>query len=59
MRRPGNLREIAESTLFLVGPASTFMTGEVMTVDDGGRLWGDLWTIERPNYFSEDGQARD
>jgi uncharacterized protein (DUF849 family)/NAD(P)-dependent dehydrogenase (short-subunit alcohol dehydrogenase family) len=49
LRRPGSLREIAESTVFLVSPASTFMTGEVMTVDGGGRLWGDLWTIERPD----------
>ncbi len=59
MRRPGNLREIAESTVFLVSPASSFMTGEVMTVDGGGRLWGDLWTIDRPDYFSDDGHAKD
>lgn len=54
MRRPGSLREIAESAVFLASPASSFMTGEVMTVDGGGRLWGDLWTIERPDYFSDE-----
>jgi citronellol/citronellal dehydrogenase len=22
-----------------------------MTVDGGGRLWGELWTAGRPDYF--------
>lgn len=54
MRRTGSLREIAESAVFLASPASGFMTGELMTVDGGGRLWGDLWTIERPAYFGDE-----
>jgi len=54
MRRTGSLSEIAESAVFLASPASGFMTGEVMTVDGGGRLWGDLWTIERPAYFADE-----
>ncbi len=53
LRRRGTLREIAEAAVFLAGPAASFMTGEVMTVDGGGRLWGEMWTAGRPEYFSE------
>lgn len=51
LKRPGTLREIAEAAIFLASPASTFMTGEVMTVDGGGRLWGELWTAGRPDHY--------
>ena len=51
LKRPGTLREIAEAAIYLASPASTFITGEVMTVDGGGRLWGELWTAGRPDYF--------
>ncbi|HEY2561291.1 MAG TPA: SDR family oxidoreductase [Caldimonas sp.] len=53
LRRPGTLAEIAEAAVFLASPSSSFMTGEVMTVDGGGRLWGELWTAGRPAYFSD------
>lgn len=51
LKRPGSLREIAEAAIYLASPASTFMTGEVMTVDGGGRLWGEIWTAGRPEYY--------
>jgi citronellol/citronellal dehydrogenase len=51
LKRPGTLREIAEAAVFLASPASTFINGEVMTVDGGGRLWGELWTAGRPDYY--------
>jgi citronellol/citronellal dehydrogenase len=51
MKRPASLREIAEAAVFLASPASTFMNGETMTVDGGGRLWGELWTAGRPEHY--------
>lgn len=52
LRRPARPMEIAEACVFLVTPASSFMTGEVMTVDGGGKLWGELWLTGRPEYYS-------
>ncbi len=54
LKRPGTLREIAEAAVFLASPASSFMNGEVMTVDGGGRLWGELWTAGRPDHYRTD-----
>ena len=53
MRRSGSLREISEAAVFLASPAASFMTGEAMTVDGGGRLWGGMWTAGRPAYFAD------
>lgn len=51
LRRLATLAEIAQPAVFLASPAAGFMTGEVMTVDGGGRLWGELWTAGRPEAF--------
>lgn len=51
MRRPGTAMEIAQACVYLSSPAASFITGEVMTVDGGGRLWGELWTAGRPDYY--------
>ena len=52
MRRPGTPMEIAEACVYLSAPSGSFITGEVLTVDGGGRLWGELWTAGRPEYFA-------
>lgn len=51
MRRPGTAMEIAEACIYLSAPSGSFVTGEVLTVDGGGRLWGELWTAGRPEAF--------
>ena len=51
MKRPGTPMEIAEACVYLAGPSGSFITGEVLIVDGGGKLWGELWTAGRPDYF--------
>lgn len=53
MRRPGTAMEIAEACIYLSAPSGSFVTGEVLTVDGGGRLWGELWTAGRPDYYRD------
>ena len=53
MRRPGTAMEIAEACIYLAGPSGSFVTGEVLTVDGGGDLWGELWTNGRPDYYRQ------
>ncbi len=51
MRRPGTAMEMAEACIYMSAPSGSFITGEVLTVDGGGKLWGELWTAGRPDYF--------
>jgi citronellol/citronellal dehydrogenase len=55
MLRMGDAWEVAESTVYLAAPSAGFVTGEVLTVDGGGRLWGELWTAGKPDYFKAGG----
>ncbi len=54
MLRLGDVQDVAEACVYLAGPSGKFITGEVLTVDGGGQLWGDLWTAGRPDYFDVD-----
>jgi citronellol/citronellal dehydrogenase len=51
MKRRGTAMEMAEACVYLSAPSGGFITGEVLTVDGGGRLWGELWTAGRPDWF--------
>lgn len=52
LKRPGSTMEIAETCVFLSAPTASFVTGEVLTVDGGGKLWGELWLAGRPEWYS-------
>jgi len=51
MKRFGSVWDVAEVAAYLGSEASNFMTGEVVTIDGGGRYWGQLWTYDKPEYF--------
>lgn len=50
-RRPAGAIEIVEGCIYLALPSSSFVTGEVLTVDGGQQLWGDVWAVPKPDYF--------
>jgi citronellol/citronellal dehydrogenase len=51
MMRAGSAWDIAEACGYLAGPSGGFVTGETLTVDGGGQLWGETWTTGKPPYF--------
>lgn len=51
MRRMGTVRDVTDAVCYLAGPSGTFITGEVVTVDGGGQVWGDFWAVPRPAWF--------
>src|SRR6202048_3515465 len=52
MMRAGSPWDVAEACVYLTGPSGGFVTGETLTVDGGGQLWGEIWTTGKPAYFS-------
>jgi citronellol/citronellal dehydrogenase len=51
MMRAGSPWDIAQACVYLAGPSGGFVTGETLTVDGGGQLWGETWTTGKPDYF--------
>jgi len=41
----------ADACAYLASSTGKFVTGEVLTVDGGQQLWGDMWPTGRPDYF--------
>jgi citronellol/citronellal dehydrogenase len=57
MLRQGDVQDIAHAVIYLTGPSGKFITGELLNVDGGGVLWGELWTIPKPAYFTREQTA--
>ena len=53
MMRAGSPWDVAEACAYLAGPSGAFVTGETLTVDGGGQLWGETWTTGKPAYFTD------
>lgn len=51
MRRFGTVRDVSDAVCYLAGPSGAFITGEVVVVDGGNQVWGDQWTIPKPDWF--------
>ena len=51
MRRAGSLDDVADAVAYLGSDNAAFITGDLLTVDGGGVLWGESWPIEKPDFF--------
>ncbi len=51
MMRTGTAWEVAEACAYLGGAGADYVTGETLHVAGGSQLWGETWTIPRPDYF--------
>ncbi|WP_439620164.1 SDR family oxidoreductase [Hyphomonas sp.] len=51
MRTLGSPWHVAHMIALMASDMSAFMTGQTVTLDGGASCWGDLWTIDRPDYF--------
>ncbi len=51
MKRFGAPEDVANAICYLAGDTGSFVTGEVLVVDGGNQVWGDQWTIPRPDWF--------
>jgi citronellol/citronellal dehydrogenase len=56
MMRTGSPFDVAEACVYFAAPSGKFVTGETLTVDGGGQLWGETWTTGKPDYFGGDGK---
>jgi NAD(P)-dependent dehydrogenase (short-subunit alcohol dehydrogenase family) len=52
MRRYGDAYDIAQAVIYVGLPITgKFITGEVLVVDGGNQLWGDVWPGGIPDWF--------
>jgi citronellol/citronellal dehydrogenase len=50
----GDVLDVAETVLYLAAPSGKFINGEVISVDGGQQLWGEVWAFEKPGWTKVD-----
>ncbi|MHA7875231.1 SDR family oxidoreductase [Roseivivax sp.] len=53
MFRMGDSWDVAEGVVYLSAPSGDFITGEVLTIDGGMRMWGTVWPAGVPEAFQK------
>ena len=48
----GDVQDVAEACAYLAAPSGRFITGEVLVVDGGHQLWGEIWLAGKPAAFA-------
>jgi citronellol/citronellal dehydrogenase len=54
MLHAGDPMDVAEAVVYLAAPSGKFITGEVLAIDGGQRMWGDVWSFEKPDWAKVD-----
>ena len=54
MLRAGDPMDVAEGVVYLAGPSGKFITGELLMIDGGQQMWGDVWSYQKPDWAKID-----
>lgn len=49
----GDPQDVAEAVVFLAAPSGRFITGEILAVDGGQQIHGNLWQAGRPHGWED------
>jgi citronellol/citronellal dehydrogenase len=51
-RKLGDAWDVAEGVVYLSAPSGKFITGELLLIDAGGQMWGNVWPAGVPDHFN-------
>lgn len=54
MLHAGDAMDVAEAVIYLAAPSGKFITGEVLAIDGGQQMWGDVWSYQKPDWAKVD-----